>query len=39
MAVKHDKKLYSLLAAIDIIRLGKTRELALALDVLKKYIL
>jgi hypothetical protein len=39
MAVKHDKKLYSLLAAIDIIRLGKTRELALALEVLKKNIL
>ena len=39
MAVKHDKKLYSLLAAIEIIRLGKTRELGLALEVLKKNIL
>jgi hypothetical protein len=39
ISVKHDNKLYSLLAAIDIIRLGKTRELAVALEILKKDIL
>ena len=37
-AVKGDEKLYLLLAAIDIIRVGKTRELSLALEILKKEI-
>ncbi len=38
-AVKRDEKLHLLLAAIDIIRVGKTRELSVALEVLKKEIL
>ncbi len=38
-AVKEDEKLHLLLAAIDIIRVGKTRELSVALEVLKNEIL
>lgn len=38
-ASKADEKLYLLLASIDIIRVGKTREIKLALEQLKKYIL
>jgi hypothetical protein len=38
-AVKKDEKLHLLLAAIDIIRVGKTRELSVALEVLKNEIL
>ncbi len=38
-AVKKDEALYKLLAGIDIIRVGKTRETKLALEELKKYIL
>lgn len=38
-AIQNDEELYLLLAAIDIIRVGRTRELKLALDVLKSRIL
>ena len=38
-AVKKDEALYKLLASIDIIRVGKTRETKLAIEELKKYIL
>lgn len=38
-AVKTDEQLYLLLAAIDIIRVGKTRELKVALDILHKIII
>lgn len=38
-AVQLDEKLYLLLAAIDTIRVGKTRELKVALDTLHKSIL
>ena len=38
-AIKVDDQLYLLLAAIDIIRVGRTRELKMALEVLKKIIL
>ena len=38
-AVKQDELLYKLLASIDIIRVGKTRELNVALQELKKIIL
>jgi hypothetical protein len=38
-AVKNDDKLHLLLAAIDIIRVGKTRELKVALEILKSEIL
>lgn len=38
-ACNNDQKLYKLLAGIDIIRVGKTRELKLALEELKKDIL
>lgn len=39
MAVIHDPRLHVMLASIDIIRVGTTRELKLALEVLKKEIL
>ena len=38
-AVRQDEELYLLLAAIDVIRVGRTRELKMALDQLKKRIL
>jgi hypothetical protein len=38
-AAKEDETLYKLLASIDIIRVGKTRETKLALEELKKFIL
>lgn len=38
-AITKDEDLYKLLAGIDIIRVGKARELKLALQELKKYIL
>lgn len=38
-AVKQDDELYLLLSAIDVIRVGSTRELKVALDVLHKRIL
>jgi hypothetical protein len=38
-AVRLDEELYLLLAAIDIIRVGRTRELKMALDLLKSRIL
>jgi hypothetical protein len=38
-AITKDEDLYKLLAGIDIIRVGNTRELKLALQELKKYIL
>jgi hypothetical protein len=38
-AVKEDKELYKLLALADVIRVGKTRELKIALEELKKMIL
>jgi hypothetical protein len=38
-AVQNDEKLYRWLAAIDIIRVGRVREIKLALDMLKKEIL
>lgn len=38
-AVKHDELLYKLLASIDIIRVGRTRELKVAIDELQKIIL
>ncbi|RYE39028.1 MAG: hypothetical protein EOP48_26280 [Sphingobacteriales bacterium] len=38
-AVKQDEKLYLLLASIDILRVGKTRELKIAIDQLRKAIL
>ncbi len=38
-AVKSDEKLYLLLASIDIIRVGKTRELKIAVEELRKAIL
>lgn len=38
-AVKHDEKLYLLLASIDILRVGRTRELKIAIDELRKAIL
>jgi hypothetical protein len=38
-AVKIDEQLYLLLAAIDIIRVGRTRELRVALDTLNKIIM
>jgi hypothetical protein len=38
-AVKQDEKLYKLLALVDVIRVGKTRELKIALAELKKLIL
>ncbi len=38
-AVKQDEKLYRLLASIDIIRVGKTRELKVAIEELRKAIL
>lgn len=39
MAVKQDEKLYMLLASIDIIRVGRTRELKVAIEELRKAIL
>lgn len=38
-AVKQDETLYMLLASIDIIRVGKTRELKVAIEALRKAIL
>jgi hypothetical protein len=38
-AVKEDEQLYKLLALVDIIRVGKTREIKIALGELKKMIL
>jgi predicted transcriptional regulator len=38
-AVKKDEALYKLLASVDIIRVGKTRETKLAIEELKKFIL
>lgn len=38
-AVKIDETLYLLIAAIDIIRVGNTRELKMALDILRKIII
>lgn len=38
-AIELDEVLYKLLASIDILRVGKTREKKLALEELKKYIL
>lgn len=38
-AVQSDEKLYRWLAAIDIVRVGRVREIKLALDMLKKEIL
>ncbi len=38
-AVKKDEELYKLLALVDVIRVGKTRELKIALAELKKLIL
>lgn len=38
-AVKIDADLYKLLASIDIVRVGNTRELRLALEEIKNYIL
>lgn len=38
-AVKNDEVLYKLLASLDIIRIGKVREVNLALEELKKQIL
>ena len=38
-AVKKDETLYLLLASIDIIRVGKTREMKVAIEKLKKFIL
>jgi hypothetical protein len=38
-AAKKDEVLYKLLASVDIIRVGKTRERKIALEELKKYIL
>jgi predicted transcriptional regulator len=38
-AVKKDEVLYKLLASVDIIRVGKTRETKLAIEELKKFIL
>jgi hypothetical protein len=38
-AVKHDERLYLLLASIDILRVGRTRELKIAIDELRKAIL
>jgi hypothetical protein len=38
-AVKKDDALYKLLASIDIIRVGKTREMKVAVAELKKFIL
>lgn len=38
-AVKKDEALYKLLASIDLIRVGKTRETKLAIEELKKFIL
>ena len=38
-AVKQDEKLYKLLALVDVIRVGKTRELKIALAELKKMIM
>lgn len=38
-AIEIDEDLYKLLASIDIIRVGKTREIKLAIEVLKKFIL
>jgi DNA-binding transcriptional ArsR family regulator len=38
-AIEQDEDLYKLLASIDIVRVGNTRELKLALQELKKYIL
>jgi hypothetical protein len=38
-AVRQDELLYKLLASIDIIRVGRTRELKVAIEELKKHIL
>lgn len=38
-AVKHDEKLYLLLASADIIRVGRTRELKIAIEELRKAVL
>ncbi|UOE50900.1 hypothetical protein MTO98_07390 [Mucilaginibacter sp. SMC90] len=38
-AIQHDEQLYKLLASIDILRVGKVREIRLALEELKKAIL
>ena len=38
-AIKKDEALYKLLASVDIIRVGKTRETKLAIEELKKFIL
>jgi hypothetical protein len=38
-AVKNDELLYKLLASIDIIRVGRTRELKVAIEELEKIIL
>lgn len=38
-AIRHDEELYLALAAVDIIRVGRTRELKMALDVLKSRII
>jgi hypothetical protein len=38
-AVKQDEQLYKLLASIDIIRVGRTRELKVAIEELQKTIL
>jgi hypothetical protein len=38
-AVKQDEDLYKLLASVDILRVGKVREINLAITELKSYIL
>jgi hypothetical protein len=38
-AIKIDKEYYRLLALVDVIRVGKVREIKYAIDQLKKYIL
>ena len=38
-AIESDEDLYKLLASIDILRVGKTREIKIAINELKKYIL
>lgn len=38
-AVAKDQTLYKLLASIDILRVGRSREISLAIEVLKKHIL
>lgn len=39
MAVKNDEQLYKLLAMVDVLRVGKTREVKIALTELKKILL